>query len=588
MAAKPPSADMIIKKGNKGMKNRIVSLFLAIFLVSAAVFGTVEVNAVSDAVLSVSAFKGSDAVSSVSPGEKLTVSVSVQNSKTISSLQLKLNYDPSLFTFAENSVDCLIEDVDGVAQSACNIKNGTVTVIWDTTAQNTVLNGRIFNMLFTAETVKSNINGAFKIASAVMYDSANKKITSDISAAGVNVGINAITFTEEELAAYRKLETIKYPDSRPDIDAAKAIFTKYTNEKIKAFFNSYPDLYEYYRTASTRYYKAQENAGYAEIDKAIAAFTEKYKRILSIPEGQVTLNDKTEITAASDELGLMSDAALARMDGSVKEKINSLKAEIKQLEADARKYSKALQEYEEFKENFKTVLEATENDISGNYKEYGSMVVEAITSFDLMSDIAQELGKSEREHLSELMGYVNKYTAEDEAEQALLEKQQEFLKKHAKVLAINQRTVTVYDKTAVELAIADIDAQPEALREKLAMRRNLLEKLLDKIAGLTVPTGDSKGNSSTVTKPSQTTSSSAFSGGNNNSGTAPSNTSVKNDKNDGSAKTVTKTVISEVPQIILILCIILAVSVLMLSFPAVLARQYLKQKKYEQIGGEVL
>ena len=570
------------------MKNRIISLILTVFLVSSVLLGTVGVNAASDAVLSVGAFKGSSAVSSVSPGEKLTVSVSVQNSKAISSLQLKLSYDPDLFTFAENSVDCLIADRDGVAQSACNTQKGTVTVIWDTTAQNTVLNGNIFNMLFTAETVKSNINGAFKITSAVMYDSENKKITSDISAAGVNVVINAITFTEDELAVYRKLETIKYPDSKADIDAAKAIFTKYTNEKIKAFFNSYPDLYEYYRTAPTRYYKAQENAGYAEIDKAIAAFVEKYKRILAIPEGQVTLNDKTEVTAASDELGLMSDAALARMDSSVKEKINSLKAEIKQLEADARKYSKAVQEYEEFKENFKTVLEATENDIAGNYKEYGSMVVEAITSFDLMSDIAQELGKSEREHLSELMGYVNKYTAEDEAEQALLEQQQEFLKKHAKVLAITQRTVTVYDKTAIELAIADIDAQPEALREKLAMRRSLLEKLLDKIATLTVPSGDSKGNSSTVTKPSQATSSSASSGSNNNSGSSTANTAVKNDTNSDSAKTVTKTVISEVPQIILILCIILAASVLMLAFPAVLAWQYLKQKKYEQIGGEVL
>ena len=570
------------------MKNRIISLILTVFLVSSVLLGTVGVNAASDAVLSVGAFKGNTAVSSVSPGEKLTVSVSVQNSKAISSLQLKLSYDPDLFTFAENSVDCLIADRDGVAQSACNTQKGTVTVIWDTTAQNTVLNGNIFNMLFTAETVKSNINGAFKITSAVMYDSENKKITSDISAAGVNVVINAITFTEDELAAYRKLETIKYPDSKADIDAAKALFTKYTNEKIKAFFNSYPDLYEYYRTAPTRYYKAQENAGYAEIDKAIAAFVEKYKRILAISEGQVTLNDKTEVTAASDELGLMSDAALARMDSSVKEKINSLKAEIKQLEADARKYSKAVQEYEEFKENFKTVLEATENDIAGNYKEYGSMVVEAITSFDLMSDIAQELGKSEREHLSELMGYVNKYTAEDEAEQALLEQQQEFLKKHAKVLAITQRTVTVYDKTAIELAIADIDAQPETLREKLAMRRSLLEKLLDKIATLTVPSGDSKGNSSTVTKPSQTTSSSASSGSNNNSGSSTANTAVKNDTNSDSAKTVTKTVISEVPQIILILCIILAASVLMLAFPAVLAWQYLKQKKYEQIGGEVL
>lgn len=593
MAAKPPSVGefrlALAQRKEKGMKNRIISLILTVFLVSSVLLGTVGVNAASDAVLSVGAFKGNTAVSSVSPGEKLTVSVSVQNSKAISSLQLKLSYDPDLFTFAENSVDCLIADNDGVAQSACNTKKGTVTVIWDTTAQNTVLNGRIFDMLFTAETVKSNINGAFKITSAVMYDSANKKITSDISSASVNVGINAITFTEDELAAYRKLETIKYPDSKADIDAAKAIFTKYTNEKIKAFFNSYPDLYEYYRTAPTRYYKAQESAGYAEIDKAIAAFIEKYKRILAIPEGQVTLNDKTEVTAASDELGLMSDAALARMDSSVKEKINSLKAEIKQLEADARKYSKAVQEYEEFKENFKTVLEATENDIAGNYKEYGSMVVEAITSFDLMSDIAQELGKSEREHLSELMGYVNKYTAEDEAEQALLEQQQEFLKKHAKVLAITQRTVTVYDKTAIELAIADIDAQPEALREKLAMRRNLLEKLLDKIATLTVPSGDSKGSASTVTKPSQTTSSAASSGnGNTGNSASTANTAVKNDTNGDSAKTVTKTVISEVPQIILILSIILAASVLMLAFPAVLARQYLKQKKYEQIGGEVL
>ena len=567
------------------MKNRIISLVLTVFLVSAVLFGTVSVTAASDAVLSVGAIKGSTEISSVSPGEKLTVSVSVQNSKAISSLQFKISYDPALFTFAENSVDCLISDVDGVAQSAGNTQTGTVTVIWDTTASNTVLNGKIFNLLFTAETVGSNANGTFKITSAALYDSSNQKITSDISTASVNVAVNAITFTEEELEAYRKLETITYPDSKADIDAAKAIFTVYSNEKIKAFFNSYPDLYEYYRTASTRYYIAQENAGYAEIDKAIAAFQEKYARILAIPDGKVTLSDKTEVTAANDELGAMSDAVLARMDNSVKEKIKSLVSEIRQPEKDASKYSKAVQEYEEFKENFKTVLEADENDIAGNYEEFGALVVEAIASFDLMSDIAQELGQSERAYLSELMGYVNKYTAEDEAEQALLEQQQEFLKKHATVLAITQRNVTVYDKTAIEIAIADIDAQPEALREKLAMRRSLLQKLLDKIATMEVPSSDSNGTATIITKPTNTTSSTTTTGG--NSGTT-ANSAVKNETNGDSTNTVTKTVISEVPQIILILCIILAVSVLMLVFPAILAWQYLKQKKYMQIGGEVL
>lgn len=567
------------------MKNRIISLVLTVFLVSAVLFGTVSVTAASDAVLSVGAIKGSTEISSVSPGEKLTVSVSVQNSKAISSLQFKISYDPALFTFAENSVDCLISDVDGVAQSAGNTQTGTVTVIWDTTASNTVLNGKIFNLLFTAETVGSNANGTFKITSAAFYDSSNQKITSDISTASVNVAVNAITFTEEELEAYRKLETITYPDSKADIDAAKAIFTGYSNEKIKAFFNSYPDLYEYYRTASTRYYIAQENAGYAEIDKAIAAFQEKYARILAIPDGKVTLSDKTEVTAANDELGEMSDAVLARMDNSVKEKIKSLVSEIRQLEKDASKYSKAVQEYEEFKKNFKTVLEADENDIAGNYEEFGALVVEAIASFDLMSDIAQELGQSERAYLSELMGYVNKYTAEDEAEQALLEKQQEFLKKHATVLAITQRNVTVYDKTAIEIAIADIDAQPEALREKLAMRRSLLQKLLDKIATMEVPSSDSNGTATIITKPTNTTSSTTTTGG--NSGTT-ANSAVKTETNGDSTNTVTKTVISEVPQIILILCIILAVSVLMLVFPAILAWQYLKQKKYMQIEGEVL
>ena len=567
------------------MKNRIISLVLTVFLVSAVLFGAVSVTAASDAVLSVDAIKGITEISSVSPGEKLTVSVSVQNSKAISSLQFKISYDPALFTFAENSVDCLISDVDGVAQSACNTQTGTVTVIWDTTASNTVLNGKIFNLLFTAETVGSNANGTFKITSAALYDSSNQKITSDISTASVNVAVNAITFTEEELEAYRKLETITYPDSKADIDAAKAIFTGYSNEKIKAFFNSYPDLYEYYRTASTRYYIAQENAGYAEIDKAIAAFQEKYARILAIPDGKVTLSDKTEVTAANDELGAMSDAVLARMDNSVKEKIKSLVSEIRQLEKDASKYSKAVQEYEEFKENFKTVLEADENDIAGNYEEFGALVVEAIASFDLMSDIAQELGQSERAYLSELMGYVNKYTAEDEAEQALLEQQQEFLKKHATVLAITQRNVTVYDKTAIEIAIADIDAQPEALREKLAMRRSLLQKLLDKIATMEVPSSDSNGTTAIITKPTNTTSSTTTTGG--NSGTT-ANSAVKTETNGDSTNTVTKTVISEVPQIILILCIILAVSVLMLVFPAILAWQYLKQKKYMQIGGEVL
>ena len=187
------------------MKNRIISLVLTVFLVSAVLFGTVSVTAASDAVLSVGAIKGSTEISSVSPGEKLTVSVSVQNSKAISSLQFKISYDPALFTFAENSVDCLISDVDGVAQSAGNTQTGTVTVIWDTTASNTVLNGKIFNLLFTAEMGGSNANGTFKITSAAFYDSSNQKITSDISTASVNVAVNAIKFTEEELEAYRKL-----------------------------------------------------------------------------------------------------------------------------------------------------------------------------------------------------------------------------------------------------------------------------------------------------------------------------------------------------------------------------------------------
>lgn len=585
MAAKPPSADSVLKKGKKGMKNRIVSLILTIFTACSVLLGTVCADAAADATFGIRASKGNVSISSVSPGEKISINISIKNIKAISSLQMKIGYDPSAFVFAENSVECLISDSEGVAQYACDSSKGIVTVIWDTTHSNTVINGDIFKLLFTAETVSKNINSAFRVSSVAVYDSSNKKITSDISNASTEVGVNAIVFTEEELAAFRKLEVIKYPDSKSDIDAAKTIFGGYSNDKIKAFYNTYTDLYEYYRTASTRYYKLQENAGYAEIDKEIASFTAKYARILALEEGKATLNDKAEITAASDELDAMSNAVLARVDNSVKEKIKKLKSEIKQLETDARKYSKAVQEYEEFKENFKTVLEANENDIAGNYKEYGSMVVEAITSYDLMSDTAKELAQSERKLLSELMGYVNKYTAEDEAEQALLEKQQEFLKKHAKVLEINQRNVTVYDKTAIEIAIADIDAQPDELREKLQMRRNLLQKLLDKIATLTVQTDGSVNNSASSAGISQPA---AGNTSTENSNTKTGETAKVGTADTNEVKTATKTVISEAPQIILVLCIILAGSVLMLVFPAILAWQYMRQKKYEQIGGEAL
>lgn len=513
--------------------------------------------------------------------DMLKLCVSMNNTTALSSMRLRVTYDKTAVTPVANSVECLISDPSGEFTANLNEDKSRITAMWDTVSMNTKPNGTVFTFLFSVNDVSSQMSAVFGLSVEEIYNSSNGAESAEVTAPSVTVLINPQTFTAEELAVFEKLAVIKYPDSKADIDEAKTLFASFSATKVKAFYAKYPELYEYYRTASTRYNELQEQASYAEIDKAIENFLTKYSRILSLDKSKVTLDDKSDIKSAAGELDAMSPTVLSRMDDSVKTHIKELSSVLNELEKIAKEQTKAAAEYQEFLENFDYVLSLDENAVASNFEDIAPLISEAVTSFEFMSDLAQQMGEKEKLQLNELAALVEKYSKEHEETAALLEEQQAFLKKWSAISALSPSTVSLGDETAIKMMLSEIEAMPEELQATLAMRKSMLQRLLDKIETLKEDSNEASGSGSVTQIVESTDSVSTVTSTSSSSSQSSANNAATAVVIDDSKQTdsIIQSISGSTPKIILVLCILLGVSVLTLIFPGILGYGYFKKSK---------
>lgn len=112
-------------------------------------------------------------------------------------------------------------------------------------------------------------------------------------------------------------------------------------------------------------------------------------------------------------------------------------------------------------------MDGRAGDIEADFDTLPTLILEAVTIHDeLLSREAQALLGKERGHLQELYDEVERLTASNAEEKAVLEAVQAFQQRWVTILGLTVNTVKVTDQTALEMMIADIDGQTDAVQQR--------------------------------------------------------------------------------------------------------------------------
>lgn len=344
------------------------------------------------------------------------------------------------------------------------------------------------------------------IASFVFYCNADEgnisfKVTLDnvIGGSYENIAVGARTttatitlkswnMTSEEQAVFEKLQTISYPNSITDINAADKIYNAYTAAEKLKFKEKYPELFEGYRTAWTRYYDASLEASQAAVRAEVELFVSENQTALSIksPEG-VTEGNYQAVLDAIDAYG--------KMTGQAQVLALDYKAQLDSIAEAAKKVKDRIEADELAQQDFidaymSTLWNLDESNI--NQETYADLMVIAEEAKAIYGSLEHDALSSEMKkqvdtyyaklsRLIEKIKEVAKSVGEDEAIQKEIA---DFTQKWHVVTRLNSLTVGVNDKTAIEMMLQDFETLSPTAKQRLASRKTMAEQLLTYIGSL--------------------------------------------------------------------------------------------------------
>ena len=531
----------------------LLSIVLSVSALSAVAFaaGDPELSLVAEKYNS--ATGQYESVTVVKPGDEVRITL-VTNSaiEDFAGIRATVGFDTTAFTLRANSVASRISDSNGTLNSTQNADASAVTVLWDTTTKNLNVPGAIFSMVFVAKSQTADTTANFTLSVAELCDSYGDELP-HTTKANLSVTVAITGLSMNLLAPYAALETITYPDSWEDILAADAAFNQLTAAQVKSLVNLHTAYWNWYSTAKTRYWALEEQSGTAAVDDAINAFMEKHKTILAKTVDTVTLADETALTAASSEYEALSSLVKSRFDRAVPTLLSNLQKRMKELKKAQSDAEKAPEEYRAFQNNYNIILTMDDALFKATFDSVGGQVEEALLAYDMMSDSAKALAAKEHKRLNELYALLQELIAQSEEEQKILQEVADFNNRWKYVIGLTARTVTLGDKSAVEMMLAEIEAQRPEVAQRLELRKSLGEKLLEAIKKL-------------------------------DSGSQEPGKVVETIVEVEVEKTVEvpgKQIISGMPDIIPILLAVLLLSILLLIFPTVKALKIYKAKARE-------
>lgn len=482
---------------------KVIASFLSVILLSYSLLSVFSVAGVTrkEAIFSIGTYSYSPSEkkmvsdSEFKTGETVYIAVSVSDIAGIGGFALKMGYDSSIVKKAATDIMWFINDDKSDRMIKDNGDN--VIITWETYSSVSNLSGLLMYVPFV---VLEDYMGAgpavftLKVEEAFENNAAqttiNTTVTGSASIAIVSedlpadfitlvTGLKTITYNPNKLPEYAK-------DSLEDINKALADYKNLTSAQKEAFYRNYPELYEALSNAKNKYYELAASEADKLAKQERDAFLAKYGALLDKDINELTLeNDGEALSNLATDYPLLSSDAKKQLTDYEKERIVTFINKKAQLEKAEKEYQEALQEVADFKAEYdKYVGDEEYDDLlatwSAAYTTFEGNIVGAILWYDnILSDIAKEMLKTEKERLDNLYNLALQYADDVTKEQAILDEVAEFIKTYSSAFMINAASVSIADKSLIELAISAYDElQNEDVKERLSIQIENMKKFL--------------------------------------------------------------------------------------------------------------
>lgn len=501
----------------------------------------------------------------------LPIQITGVNATCVRGFTASVAYDESLLSF-DNASFCAVQDKD--AYFMTNASNGKAVIAWDTTAMDTVFSGDVFYLQFTVnQGDAASVQTQFTLDVKEFYESVSgfPDIAYQIAARTAAVTLEFETVPSDMLQKAARLETVT-ADSLADITAAETAFHAMTTTQQQLMKSKYPTQYEWLSTARTRYNRAVEQAGEEKIAQLALQYQTRYGEVLKLTVETVAASDRTRVQEAKTAYGNLPSSVTSRLDRNIPKLLSALLDKIDILDDCAK-------EVREYRNAYGYLMELTDTMLESGFSKYSTLIDEAVMVFDTLLPESQTALANEIAAIRALQGKCDAIAAADEAEAALRAKVSAFQQKWLYVFTLNNSNVTVGDKSAIKMVLADYEKQEDEVRERLASRMKTLHTLLTAIEKLEQAAPPANGGTVTtpvVTPPSGATSAAP-------PVTPPAEGAVQDGTGSGSTDPVVKTERSVqyldrgFTSIMWLLFIVLAAAVLSLAFPLVMTIRYRKR-----------
>lgn len=490
---------------------KLFCTFMACLVLIAFVLPVSAANTVEPIV---QVYKYSDGVfdtptTTATKGDLLLVRVAFNQSvSSLASVRVKLEFPTEKVQLVEGSFTP--EIVPGNEQAGdpiFTVKDGYVVALFSKgsiTSENEIAQNvtNVASFIFNCKSGEGSVDFKGTIDNALDKDFNDVAMTAKSSVTTVTLG--AWSLSDGEKKVFEELKTITYApgsaeDSKADIDAADVIFNQMTAaEKVK-FKETYADLYEYYRTARTRYYDASVDASKAAVQAEVDRFVSENQEALALTKLEQVNDDNYE--AVLDAID-----AYGQLTGQAKVQALNYKAQLDALAEAAKKIQirieadKAAQEYF-IAPYMNTLWGLKESDVNAEtYADLMVIAAEAETEYSGLdqSNMSATMKKEveayhqKLEILQKRITELAKLVGEDEAIQKEIA---QFIQKWHVVTRLTALTVGVDDKTAIEMMLADYDNLSEVAKQRLVSNKTMAEGLLQMIGSYNNIQGSVGGNS---------------------------------------------------------------------------------------------
>ena len=433
---------------------------------------------------------------------------------------------------------------------------GTVNAIWDTTSKTTTMpTGNILSFYFVAKTLPASATAGFTLTVNELFNSARANVSwnsTDTIATSVTVNVAAIS--DQDLGTFRKLQTIRYPDSLSDIAAAESLFASYSTIKATVFRTAYPTEYGWFSNARNEYNRLAANATLAALDAEVNKYLTDYASVLALTGDTVSSSDKPKLNDAIKAFDILSSNAKSRVGGSAR--LNGLEALVEKIE---------------FIDQYSLLWTLTANDVAEGIEDVPTYLSGAFMIYDTLSDGAKAILTAQKEKMDQLQAEVERVLANNETEKKILEQVAAFQKRWLPILTLSEDDVTISDQRAIELMLTDAKALPDNVRQRLASYIANGELLLDVIKSIETQfpgdTSEPDGSSQAENEEPQS-----------QPGVVNNNTNT-----DGGNKVSATVIVKQIPLIIQILAIIFGAVLLLAIYPAIILFRMMSRGEYAAV-----